>query len=108
MSETQPVPVVPFVAQAHTPMSVMEGFFTAIKHGAALVYNEVLTVESRIHKWEADNPLLQPFIDKAVLFAEAVLTAHGIPVPAIAIAGQATLSALKAIAAADATVQSGH
>ncbi len=98
----------PFVAQTHTPIDVMNGFFTAIKHGAAIVYHDVLAVETRIHKWEDSNPLLFPYIDKAVMFAEAMLSAHGIPVPAIALAGQAVMSALKAIAANDATVQSGN
>ena len=99
-------PVAPALI-GHSAVDMMNGFFTAIKHGAAIVYHDVLNVETRVHKWEDDNPLLFPFIDKALLFAEDVLAAHGIPVPAIAIAGQAVLSALKQMAANDATVQSG-
>lgn len=87
------------------------GFFnaviTGIEHGANTVYHRLLAIESSVTKWEADNPLVVPFINEGLAFTKSFVSRMGVPVDAVALVGEDTLAALKALAAADPTVQSG-
>ncbi len=86
---------------------MLADIIAAALHGAGLVYHELLSVEDDVTKWEAANPAVKPFIDMAVNAAVGALAGCGLPVPALITAGDAVLSALKQLAAADPTVQSG-
>jgi hypothetical protein len=91
---------------ASTP-GMLDHFFTAAEHAANLIYHRALTFEADVSKWTADNEVLKPLITEGVTFLEAVLTAHGVPVPALVSAGTAVMAALGKLAQSDTTVVSG-
>lgn len=95
------------VSSTLNPAAVMDSFFSAMKQGAAFVYHEVVAAEENVTMWVADNPQIKLLLDDAVALGTAYLTAHGIPVMAIEVAGSAVLGALKSMAADDATITSG-
>jgi hypothetical protein len=103
MSESTPAAPAPVAV----PTSDTIGhFFTAIKLSAASVYHQVLRVEADVSKW-INAPDVKPLVSDAVTFFETVLTSHGIPVPALEVAGKAVFAALAQMAADDTTVKSG-
>jgi hypothetical protein len=87
-------------------MENITAFFTAMAHGAALVYHDVLAVETTVANWTSSNPEVAALLAKGVEYATPFLAAYGINVPAVEVAASAVLSALKSMAAADATVPS--
>jgi hypothetical protein len=91
---------------ASTP-GMLDHFFTAVEHGANLVYHRMIDAEADISKWISSNPAISPLLTEAVTFAESVLAAHGIPVPSIVSAAEAVMAALGKLAQSDTTVVSG-
>lgn len=87
-------------------METINAFFTAMTHGASLVYHDILAVETTVVNWTTTNPEIHALVTTAVDAGSAFLIAHGIPVPAIEVATSAVMSALKSMAANDATVSS--
>jgi Trk K+ transport system NAD-binding subunit len=88
------------------PMELSD-IFAAAQHGAALVYHEVVAIEADATKWSAAHPAVGPLIAAGSNYAMQALSAAGVPTAPIVAAGTAVLAALKALAAADATVPSG-
>lgn len=95
-------------AAPSTGPSLLSSWLSAFRHGAATVYNDVVKAEQEVSNWRADHPEIGPLIDGAASYAETLLTAAGIPLPAIVSAGQGVMAALKEMAAADNSVASGH
>jgi hypothetical protein len=85
----------------------LDNFFTAVEHGAGLVYHKLLAIETSVSKWEAANPALQALFATAESFVSSVLTAHGMPVADGLSVVTAIEAALGKMAAADPTVPSG-
>lgn len=89
---------------------MLQDFFNAMYHGAALVYHDILAIESDVKQWETDNPKIVAFISEAVSAGNMFLAAHGVPALAVEnaaeVAGTAVLSALKELAALDPTANS--
>jgi hypothetical protein len=85
----------------------LSGIFAAAEHGAALVYHEIVAIEEDATKWSAAHPAVGPMIAAGSNYAIQALSAAGVPTVPIVTAGTAVLSALKAMAAADATFTSG-
>jgi|SRR5665213_1301691 len=94
------------VSKTVTSISYISEFFSAMSHGAAIVYHKILAIDDDVLNWTHDNVAIQPMIDEAVSFGTLFLTAHGIPVAAVEVAAAAVMSALKSMAANDATVAS--
>lgn len=86
-------------------MPTIDSFFAAMDRGAACVYHKLMAVESDVTKWEYANPALANIVFEGVAFGNAFLTAHGIDVTDINVAGAAVVAALKMMAANDASVQ---
>lgn len=111
MSETTPTPDVPTpsapTTTAQTTPGMLDGFWTCITHGAALIYHRVITAEQDLSAWVTSNPALMPLLKEAVNFAETVLTAHSIPVTGLISAEQAVMAVLSKMAQSDTTVVSG-
>lgn len=114
MSTTDPAPSTP--TPLATPPTVpvtaaSAGWFnaviTGIEHGANTVYHRVLAVEADLTKWEASNPELTTLVGEGLAYSESFLTRMGVPVGAVVVVGSDILAALKALAAADPTVNSG-
>jgi len=85
----------------------LSDIIAAVEHGAALVYHEIVAVESDVTQWSANNPEVAPLLKAGIEYAVKMLVGVGLPVPEIVVAGTAVLAVLKALAAADPTVQSG-
>lgn len=92
-------------------LTASTGFFTgvasAIIHGAASVYHEILTIEDDVTKWTANNPALIPLMTYALDLANSYASRLGIPTYAISLILEDILAALKLMAANDPTVGSG-
>lgn len=104
----------PAAAPAIAPpinLTASTGFFTgvasAIIHGAASVYHEILTIEDDVTKWTANNPTLIPLMTYALELANSYASRLGIPTYAISLILEDILAALKLMAANDPTVGSG-
>jgi hypothetical protein len=95
------------VAQQKDMSMELFDIFAAANHGAALVYHEIVAIEGDATKWSAAHPAVGPLIAAGSNYAMQALNAAGVPTAPIVAAGTAVLSALKAMAAADATVTSG-
>jgi hypothetical protein len=94
----------------NTDMSIETGFasfFVAIEHGAASVYHQVVATGVAVSAWEEAHPEIQPLIAIGQTYATSTLTRFGVPVGAVEVVGSDVLTALKQMAARDATVQSG-
>ena len=113
---TDPTIVTPPPAPAPTPSPItstpgmLDHFFTAVSHGADLIYHRFLTIENDVSAWAKEveaNPALKVLIDEAVVFTEGVLTAHGVPVTTLISTGQAIMAALNKLVQSDVTVASG-
>ena len=99
-------------ASSHNAVAAwFEHQWTALRHGAASVYHEAVALESDVTKWTVDNPQIGALVDEGLALADDYLTRYagalGLPLPAISLVGHDMVAALKAIAAADATVPSG-
>lgn len=99
-------------AASHNAVAAwFEHQWTALRHGAAAVYHEVVAIEGDATKWTTDNPDVGALASAGLSMAESYLSRYagalGIPVPALSLVGEDVLAALKAMAAADPTVQSG-
>lgn len=68
---------------------------TAAEHAAAWLVGTVAQGETALNALEADSPL----VATAIAAGEASALAHGIPVPAIAVAGEEVLALAKDLAA---------
>jgi hypothetical protein len=79
----------------------------AANHAAARVYSLIAGIEDDVREWHDENPALAAIVDQSETMAEASLESLGIPVGAITVAWADIEAALKAMAAADASVV-GH
>jgi hypothetical protein len=86
--------------------TLVHSSFSAIEHGAALVYHKVLATGVQVTEWEIDHPTIAPLVQSGLDYALGVLMRFGVPVGTIAVVSEDILAALKALAAADATVPS--
>lgn len=84
--------------------SWLSSWIAGAEHGAALIYNEIQSVEADATKWSADNPAVAPLLAAGTKAATALLTEAGIPVPEVIAAGTMILAQLKKVAALDPTV----
>lgn len=89
------------------PTSAIDRFFAACDRGAALVYHDVVAVETDIAKWRSDNPKVSDLFDQGVQYVSDVLTAHGIPVIDGVLVVKTLGAAMKKMAAGDVGVASG-
>lgn len=80
-------------------------FFQAMEKGAASVYHRIVQAEQIVVAWES-NPAVKALVDEGVSLGTAFLIAHGIPVASFELAGSAVWSSLKALAAADPSINS--
>ena len=85
----------------------LSDLLAAVDHAAGLVYHEIVTVESDVTQWTAAHPQVQPLVAAGTAYLGQLLQASGIPASEFLTGGTALLAALKAMAAADPTVQSG-
>lgn len=99
-----PVPATT-VAAAPSP-STLASFFTVIHNAAGSIYHQAVVVEQDVAVWTA-SPDVKALVDDAVTLVEGVLTAHGIPVPALVLVAKTLFGALGTMAASDATITSG-
>jgi hypothetical protein len=97
---TAPTPPAP----AQPSESTFEHFMSACRHGAALIYHEVVAAESAIANWRSDNPQLSALFDQGVQYVEDLCLAHGIPVMQGVLVVKTIGSALKQMASADPSV----
>lgn len=79
----------------------------AAGHGAALVYHEIVAIQEDATTWSGQHPEIGQLIAAGTAFTAQAMAGAGVPVPAFVTAGTAVLSALKAMAAMDPTLQSG-
>lgn len=84
--------------------SVFDSFISACRHGAALIYHDVVAAETTITKWRSDNPAVAGIFDQGVQYVNDVLTAHGIPVAEGVIVVKTIGAALKEMAAGDPSI----
>ncbi len=91
-------------------MANVADIVAAAEHGAALVYHDILAVEGDVRTWSAAHPEVAPLVADGEKYASTLLQSAGFPVDQINSSGRlmatAVMSALKAMAAADATVPS--
>ncbi len=84
----------------------LDSFFQAMDHAAAIVYHDLLATGTAITDWKLEHPIATVYIEKAVALGVSFLETHGLDIPAIEVAANAVMGALKKLAALDATVTS--
>jgi hypothetical protein len=91
-------------AEAH---SWVERMVTYAEKGAALVYHDVLAAQRDVTKWMDNNPQVAALMGKGAQYVVSLLAADGLPTSNIFLIATTVEAGLKALAAADPTVQSG-
>jgi len=86
--------------------SIVHSAFAAVANGAALVYHQALATGAPVASWEVGHPVIGDLVQQGLGYATDALSRFGVPVGSIAVIGEDVLAALKALAAADATVPS--
>ena len=78
----------------------------AAQHGAAMVYHDVVAVETDVHKWMDSHPGVAALLGQGITMATDWLKGHGIPVDQIEIGFNDVLAYLRQLAAQDASISS--
>jgi hypothetical protein len=99
-----PVPAIPPVTQSPSELG---HFLGLCSHAAALIYHDVLAVETKIEAWRSDNPALAGLFDQGLQYVSDVATSFGLPVTQGLLVVKTIGAALKQMAANDPTVKSG-
>lgn len=77
----------------------------AVDRAAASTYHRAIAIEGDIQKWETENPELGTLAMEALTYVESFAARFGVPVGAIQVIGLDIMTAWKALAALDNSVQ---
>lgn len=88
-------------------MTTLSDFLQAAEKGAASIYHDALAAGVSLVKIEATNPAVEALLAEGVGYANALLMRSGIPAGVANVIEADVWTALKGLAAVDATVTSG-
>jgi hypothetical protein len=98
----------PAVVPATSAEGRLASWLHAAEHGAAIIYNDVVHVANEVSTWTSSHPEIGPLIAAGETFAKNLLVSAGVPLPELVTVETLIVSALKRMAAQDASVSSGH